>query len=502
MATVVGILDRDSWSARTDTIIVADPVSKSLTWIPRDVWCPTLRDRINTVFAFAGIAGLLYALRELGVPCDYGLVLRRSATERASTHISVEVPVSEPLDFQYPLAPTRPIEEGHKLICFRPPSERLEGERIHQWIGARKGRGQQSSDQDRILRQQIFLRALLKQHFDFKSAIADPNLVRMSADNVLKELACIDSGWRIQTLRGLRDARIDSKMVLVTEDHSSLETSRSRLPQLAVVVLAFGAPSPTVDAVRSLLAQELCVEIVVVNSGGGGMAQLLVHHGLDVIVIEREKGLNPGRARNIGIRATRAPFVAFLEADCMVAPDWSRRRVFVHQAGAAATSSALENAYPGNPFAWAGHFVAWRERVPSPLRGGVSYDRRLFESYGFFREDLPAGEEAEFHERLPRDCRPVRNFKIRTIRRNPTRLSHLISEQFRRGVQAARFRYECNAEPLVCSLRAWHVPTGRAVRAYRTAKKNRACVLLALPIIPIAVAAQCMGAYYWRLRRK
>ena len=105
-------------------------------------------------------------------------MLRRGATERAAAAISVEVPIDEHIDFLYPLVPTRPIEEGHKLIHFDPPSERLEGERIHQWIGARLAQERKSSDLERIQRQQVFLRALLQQSFDFKSLITDPKLVR------------------------------------------------------------------------------------------------------------------------------------------------------------------------------------------------------------------------------------------------------------------------------------------------------------------------------------
>jgi hypothetical protein len=37
---------------------------------------------------------------------------------------------------------------------------------------------------------------------------------------------------------------------------------------------------------------------------------------------------------------------------------------------------------------------------------GASYDRRLFEEHGYFREDLRVGEDAEFNRP---DCRPGRN---------------------------------------------------------------------------------------------
>jgi hypothetical protein len=130
VATVVGVLDRDHWDANTDNIVIADSTTKSLTWIPRDLWCPSIKHRINKAFAVGGVERFVAALNELGFPCDQGLVLRRSATERAAMHLTVEVPVEEPLDYWYPLHPTTLVQDGRKLVTFRPPCERLEGGRI------------------------------------------------------------------------------------------------------------------------------------------------------------------------------------------------------------------------------------------------------------------------------------------------------------------------------------------------------------------------------------
>ena len=514
MGTVVAILDRDSWSANTDNIVIADAFTKSLTWVPRDLWCPSLHDRVNKAFPSGGVEGLLSALRELGFQCDHGLVLRRGATEQAAAHISVEIPVSEELDFWYPLEPTRRLEDGQKIISFRPPAERLEGERIHQWVGARKGLGPHTSDRHRMVRQQIFLRALLEQGFDFKAVVANKDLVRMSTEEALTELACINSSWRMQTFRHVRPETIDGKMVLVKRGEE-LRASNSQSPQLAVVVLALRAPSETVDAVRSLLDQRPRVEVVVVNSGGGGMAQLLARHGLNVPVIERQESLYVGAVRNIGIKATGAPYVAFLAADCLATPNWARRRIKAHQAGAAAVGSAVANSNPHNPFAWAAQFVTWPRRMPGARKGlayGASYDRRLFEDHGFFREDLRTGEDGEFHDRLPQGQKPIWNSAIVTLHRNPTGFLHLISDQFQRGYRMARVYDELQGKPFACGFARWRSRTRDAVRASRRnlkkkhrtnlKKKHRTIVLLAVPIIPIAAAAYCIGARYWQLRRK
>ncbi|HYH47235.1 MAG TPA: glycosyltransferase family A protein, partial [Thermoanaerobaculia bacterium] len=96
----------------------------------------------------------------------------------------------------------------------------------------------------------------------------------------------------------------------------------SSAPDLACVVLALGNPPELAAAVRSLLDQGEPMEVVVVNSAGGGAAATLAAAGLAVPVIERPERLLPGAARNLGIAATRAPFVAFLAADCWAEPGW------------------------------------------------------------------------------------------------------------------------------------------------------------------------------------
>ncbi|TIP33062.1 MAG: glycosyltransferase, partial [Mesorhizobium sp.] len=87
-------------------------------------------------------------------------------------------------------------------------------------------------------------------------------------------------------------------------------------PELAVVVIGFRAPTDLVAAVRSVLGQNIPLEVVVVNSGGGNAQALLANAGLDVPVIECEERLFAGAARNRGIAATKAPFIAFLADDC------------------------------------------------------------------------------------------------------------------------------------------------------------------------------------------
>ena len=220
MSTVLSIMDRAEWGACTDNIVVADPAEQSLLWVPRDLWCESFGNRINRVFANERHDGLRRVLAEHGMSVDHSLCVRREAVEHALAGVSISVPVTERLEFWYPLEPDRAIEEGRKLIVFEPPNERLHGERIHQWIGARfevEGRRRpllETSDFARIRRQQVLLRLMLDDGFDFASALADRRFVSVSGPEATEELGLIDGGWRFTVLDDVRNSIRDGKMVL------------------------------------------------------------------------------------------------------------------------------------------------------------------------------------------------------------------------------------------------------------------------------------------------
>lgn len=216
MATVVAIMDRAGWSGWTDNVVVVDRQLRRLRSIPRDLWCPEIGDRINTAFARGGHRRLLAALGGQGIEVQHSICVRREATERALADIAVSVPVPRRLIFWYPLSPHSAIEDGRKLVEFFPPAETLEGERIHQWLGARYEPGTaRDPDFHRITRQQVFLQSLLRQGFNFEAVLDDPELVSISSPQAIVDLSGVRHTWRFDILGGLVRATIDGKAVLV-----------------------------------------------------------------------------------------------------------------------------------------------------------------------------------------------------------------------------------------------------------------------------------------------
>ena len=215
MATVVSVMDRASWAARTDNIVVVDAEVQLLTWIPRDLWSPMLGNRINTAFQRGGHATLLAALVEQGEAVDEGLCLLRDAVGTALRDVVVRVPVEERLQFWYPLQPERPIEDGKKLVEFSPPSEVLSGERIHQWLGARYALDRSGTDFSRIRRQQVLVRRLIEDGFDFTRAVADPALISMTSGAAHEELREVRADWRYAVMDDVVPENINGMSVLI-----------------------------------------------------------------------------------------------------------------------------------------------------------------------------------------------------------------------------------------------------------------------------------------------
>jgi glycosyltransferase involved in cell wall biosynthesis len=272
-------------------------------------------------------------------------------------------------------------------------------------------------------------------------------------------------------------------------------------PDLAVVVIGFRAPAELVAAVRSVFDQNIPLEVLVVNSGGGNAKALLADCGIDVTVIDIEERLFAGAARNRGIAATRAPFVAFLADDCLAHPGWAEARLQRHQEGISAVASAILNSHPRNLVACAAHLVTYMRRLPGlpaekAQRYGVSFDRKLFDQYGMFNERMASGEDTEFMARLPAALQPVWEPRVLTIHRNETSLFRLLADQYRRGR-----RYGAYLGSVEAGKRAR--PFRKVFRDRRNvgklakeglSGKERTFARLSLPIAWMALFAKSLGA--------
>jgi anionic cell wall polymer biosynthesis LytR-Cps2A-Psr (LCP) family protein len=218
VTTVVTVMDRPGGDANTDNVVVVDPRAHLLLWIPRDLYCEQLKDRINAAFPIGRRAALLRALGEHGFDVSHSLCMQRPAVEAVFSSLTVTVPVDRPMSFWYPREPQQPIEDGRKLIRFDPPAETLFGERLHQWIGARYQPDGPSNDLDRMKRQQVLLRQLLLDGFDFTRVLQRAEWISISDHVTLSELAQAAPTWSFATFENLVPRIVSGKDVLVRSD--------------------------------------------------------------------------------------------------------------------------------------------------------------------------------------------------------------------------------------------------------------------------------------------
>lgn len=204
-------------------------------------------------------------------------------------------------------------------------------------------------------------------------------------------------------------------------------------PRVAVIIPLFNLRNFVDDAVESALDQTLPpseVEIVVVDDGstdGGG--EIARRHEPRVRCIRQEnRGLSA--ARNRGIRETRAPFLAFLDADDRMLPEKLAAQLAAFDAhpdlGLVYTGFRYVDA-AGHPLPQRGWSRYSGDLLPRLLQGNVIHPvqamvrREPVERAGGFDETLTSAEDWDLWLRLSKRGllwgyvdQPLAEYRVRT----------------------------------------------------------------------------------------
>lgn len=270
-------------------------------------------------------------------------------------------------------------------------------------------------------------------------------------------------------------------------------------PELSVVVFSYRNEDSVLDAVDSLRRQDERVEIVVSHSGGGPTPELLADRP-DVRVVASGRRLLPGAARNAGVALTRAPFIAFLEADCTAAPGWAAHRVRHHRRGVPAVASAVVP----HRHTWVTRAMWLNEhspRVPTdrPVRGalhGVSYTRTALERFGPFREDMVTGEDTLLnYEMIGAGIQVLWEPRIISEHRYPESVWAALADGYRRGRRRSGDRRDMGYSRRLLLWRTITAPRRGARRGMRPAGPlTERQVVASLPLMMLCSLAKATGA--------
>jgi len=116
-----------------------------------------------------------------------------------------------------------------------------------------------------------------------------------------------------------------------------------------------------------------------------------------------------GVARNVGIRATRAPYCLMIDSDCVAESDLIERAMARHREdNYAAVGGSLANGTPRSISGTIGYLIEFKEFMPSaPMRlvqsvptANVTYRRETLERYGCFDEVMWLAEDILLHWKM------------------------------------------------------------------------------------------------------
>ena len=212
--------------------------------------------------------------------------------------------------------------------------------------------------------------------------------------------------------------------------------------EMVVVVIGFRAQEELLAAVRSLLDQDEAAEIVVVNTGGGAVERILVPVLERIRLITVETPMYVGAARNIGVDASRAPWVAFLAGDCTARARWVSGRMSRHRAGALSVATAVIDESDCTLTGQAANRLRYSSRSVLTMAQdvsfyGQSYARWLLTAVGAFPVGLAVSEDSAVNALASRISAPVWAPEVQTCHREQGDLRSLVRDERVRGARRA-----------------------------------------------------------------
>jgi glycosyltransferase involved in cell wall biosynthesis len=169
---------------------------------------------------------------------------------------------------------------------------------------------------------------------------------------------------------------------------------------VSVIIPSYNSEATIEATLRSVLAQDFeeDYEVIVSDSSTDETPALIRREFPSVHLLHRQRRMQSGTARNLGIGAAQGQILAFTDADCIVPPCWLRRLVGHHRRHPdyAAVGGSIANGNPDSLVSWTGYLAEFNihlpeESDPHPSNhiptSNISYKRWVFERYGGFPGD-------------------------------------------------------------------------------------------------------------------
>ncbi|MFY9574470.1 MAG: glycosyltransferase, partial [Blastocatellia bacterium] len=182
-------------------------------------------------------------------------------------------------------------------------------------------------------------------------------------------------------------------------------------PIVSVIVPCYNSEATIQRCLTSILRQrtDTPYEVIVVDSSSDQTPQIVEREFPSIRLIHLDRRTFAGAARNVGVRATRAPLCLMIDSDCIARPDLIERMVARHrEAEYAAVGGSLRNGTPNSLSGWTGYLLEFKEFIPAaPMRleksvptANVTYKREVLERHGYFDDDMWLAEDVLFNWKI------------------------------------------------------------------------------------------------------
>ena len=252
------------------------------------------------------------------------------------------------------------------------------------------------------------------------------------------------------------------------------------MPELSVIIASFDAEATIERCLNALAAQsDSGFETIVVDSSTDRTPDIVAALFPGSRLIRSAQRLAPGGARNRGVQAARGDIFAFIDADCVAAPDWIARIRTAHQSGHAIVGGSIGNANPENAAGWVPflcEFTPWLAARPPSVMSDIptcclSVKRWAYHRFGPFPEEGYCSDTA-FNWRAGRAGHPPRfDPEIRVEHINLSSHSRIMAKLRMHGRAFARMR--CREQRLSAGATAFYLVGSPALPVLLFARRVR-----------------------------
>jgi glycosyltransferase involved in cell wall biosynthesis len=180
---------------------------------------------------------------------------------------------------------------------------------------------------------------------------------------------------------------------------------------ISVVIPSYNSAHTIYRCIDALSAQTYTgeYEIILADSSQDETQSIVKFSFPKVIIIPFLQKTDPGTARNAGVQRSKGDIIAFIDSDCVADKRWLEYIDSGHRAGIRILGGSVKNGNnPQNNVAWAGYIAEFREYLPfGKMREvshiptcNISYDRTIFEQYGYFDGRFYPQEDLVFNHVL------------------------------------------------------------------------------------------------------